>query len=284
MASTMNRPIASARISALVLLGLALATGPIALGQSAVVDAGAKLSEFEVVSIKPIDTSPGATHETGAQLFPDRFVMDAATLKDLICIAFNLSSWQVSGGEPWMDRSLMDPRGHFYVEAKLPQGLAPFDMRHTDLEIRDERIRQMMQAMLADRFHLKFHRETKTGTVSILERSGKPLLLVPSKMDGPEADIGASGGGSWGLDNTSMPQLAMFLSQNILHHTVIDKTSLDGSYDFKSATTVTNEDIRGGDDTSMFLPAVNEMGLKLTQTKGPVETFVIDHAERPSPN
>jgi uncharacterized protein (TIGR03435 family) len=87
-----------------------------------------------------------------------------------------------------------------------------------------------------------------------------------------------------GLYNTSMPQLAKFLSETLLHHPVIDKTGLDGGYDFTSATIITKEDFVSGNRMNLYLPAVNEMGLKLTQAKGPVEKFVIDHVERPSDN
>ncbi len=81
-----------------------------------------------------------------------------------------------------------------------------------------------------------------------------------------------------------MPQLAKFLSASILHHPVIDKTGLDDKYDFRSATIVTKEDFESGNVVNLYLPAVNEMGLKLTQTKGPVEKFIIDHAEHPTEN
>jgi len=144
--------------------------------------------------------------------------------------------------------------------------------------------------MLEDRFHLKFHRETRAGTISILEQSGKPLLLVPSQIKAAKPDgngfggIGAVEGKGLGLYNSSMPQFANFLSGYILHHPVIDKTGLHGGYDFQSKTILTKEDFENGSTQGMWLPAVKEMGLKLTETSGPVEIFVIDHAEHPSPN
>ncbi len=138
------------------------------------------LPEFEVVSLKPSD--PNVGHHMGVQLSPDRLVMNFETLTGLICIAYNIPYWELLGAEPWMNRDMTDGKDHFDLEARLPQNLAPYDQRHANFEIGDERIREMMQAMLADRFHLKFHRETATGTVSLLERSGKPLLLVPTSM------------------------------------------------------------------------------------------------------
>ena len=109
------------------------------------------------------------------------------------------------------------PKDHFDLEAKMPQDLGPYDMRHANFQIQDERIRGMMQTMLADRFHLKFHRVTTTGTVSLLEQSGKPLLLVPSALkyakmygDGYSEVGGAVEGKGVGLYNASMPHWRSF--------------------------------------------------------------------------
>ena len=246
-------------------------------------------AKFEVVSLKP--SAPNVGHHMGVQLFPDRIVMNYDSLATLICVAYNIPYWELSGGEGWMLRDPTDPKDHFDLEAKLPQDLGPYDMKHANFEIGDKRIREMMQDMLADRFHLKFHVETVSGTVSVLEQSGKPLQLVPSKLkyaemygDGYSEIGGAVEGKGVGVYNASMPQLARFLSETLLHHPVIDKTGLDGRYDFRSATIVTKEDFESGNVMNLYLPAVKEMGLKLTQATGPVEKFVIDHAEHPSGN
>jgi uncharacterized protein (TIGR03435 family) len=293
----MRRPTARTRIAKFVTFGVVLAFGTFALPQATpalsatatATEGPGKLPEFEVVSLKPSD--PNVGHHMGVQLSPDRISMNYMTLTGLICVAYSIPYWEISGAEPWMQRDLSDPKDHFDLEAKLPQDLGPYDLGHSNFEIGDERIREMMQAMLADRFHLKVHRETAIGTVSILEQSGKPLQLVPSKLqyakgygEGYSQVGGAVEGKGVSLYNTSMPQLAKFLSEALLHHPVIDKTGLDGRYDFRSATIVTKEDFDSGNVMNLYLPAVNEMGLKLTQTKGPVEKFLIDHAEQPSEN
>jgi len=275
----------------MVVLGLALVAGPFVLAQSASVaaDAKAKLPEFEVVSLKPTD--PNVGHHMGVQLTKDELTMNAMTLKELVCVAYGIPYWELSASEPWMGRAFPDMRDRFDLVAKLPQELAPYDMRRSNNEIGDERIREMMQAMLADRFHLKFHWDTKQGTVSVLEQSGKPLPLVPTTLkyaknygDGYSEIGGAVAGVGIGFYNITMPQLAKFLSEAVLHHPVIDKTGLAGGYDFRSKTIVTEDDIRSGNTGSMWVPMVKEIGLKLTESTGPVETFVIDHAEPPSAN
>jgi uncharacterized protein (TIGR03435 family) len=112
--------------------------------------------------------------------------------------------------------------------------------RHSDSEIEDEHLREMLQALLIDQFQLKFHRETKTGPVYLLERSGKTVKLVPTKAGSTKHPIGGAGfsgdvgfaGGRWVLYNVSMEQLADFAG-NLLHRPVLDRTGLDGSFDFE---------------------------------------------------
>jgi uncharacterized protein (TIGR03435 family) len=71
-----------------------------------------------------------------------------------------------------------------------------------------------------------------------------------------------------------------------LEHSVIDKTGISGSFDFKfqkegydSNANFTHDDVI----SSIFI-SVREIGLKLTPAKGPIETIVIDHVEKPTPN
>jgi uncharacterized protein (TIGR03435 family) len=61
----------------------------------------------------------------------------------------------------------------------------------------------------------------------------------------------------------------------------LERAGLEGAYDFKSKAVPTAEDYN---DFSRILPAVKEMGLKLTKSTGPVTELVIDSASRPSAN
>lgn len=75
-----------------------------------------------------------------------------------------------------------------------------------------------------------------------------------------------------------MQQLAQWAS-DIVHQPVIDRTGLTGSYDYQSPMQAQQSDYE--DSFRLLIP---ELGLKLERAKGPVEFFVIDHAEKPSPN
>lgn len=246
------------------------------------------LPRFDVATIKPIDMRPEVMHQNGAEVYPGgRVVLPTVSLKSLICTAFDLPVSELSGGDEWMDKEYYD------VVAKAPEHSAPYDVRHTWFRLEDPRLRQMLQALLIDRFQLKVHRETKAGQVYLLVRSGKTIPLKPTdapsaKVPGAPEGFGSIGnaGDTWVIYNTSMRQLANFVGDFYMHRPVFDQTGLSGSYDFKWKMLLANPDqpdpLLGSKDELMQF--IQVMGLKLTPATGPVETLVIDHAEHPSPN
>jgi uncharacterized protein (TIGR03435 family) len=246
--------------------------------------AAAKLQEFEVASVKPVQ--PNVPHMVGVKVYPGgRVVISTMPLKGLTAIAFRLSYWQISGGDAWAANEEYD------VEAKPAPDAHINDLRHTSYGIESEKLREMLQALLINRFQLKFHRETKTGDVYRMERSGKALALHPSEgpsqTAAPADDRGSFGSvgyvaARWGIYSTSMPQLAKFASDNILHAPVVDRTELSGSFDYKQRQP--DAEPNYSDNSDSFLRFIAEMGLKLERAKGPVEVFVIDHAAKPLPN
>lgn len=229
-------------------------------------------SEFEVASIKPVDLN--TPHMVGIKVQPGgNLTASALNLKALIVAAFRVSYWQVSGGEPWMQNDLYD------ITAKPSQKIA--NLRYTNSDIDDPQLRQMLQALLIDRFQLKFHRQTKTGDIYLLERSNKPRALRPSERETPFGSIGYVAA-KWSIFATTMPQLAKFASDNVFHVPVLDRTGLTGAYDYRQS----NPDLEPNynDPSDSFRRFIPELGLKLTRSKGPVEIFVIDQASKPSPN
>jgi uncharacterized protein (TIGR03435 family) len=192
---------------------------------------------FEVATIKP-SSEQG---EMGVKVYPGgRIQINGFQLKGLIATAFNLNYWQISGGDDWINKDDYD------LEAKPSESLrAQFtNTRHSLFTIDDPRLRAMLQSLLIERFQLKFHRETKSGDVFLLEQSGKPIKLKPARDrstgENATAPPGWSGDidyvdGQFSLFNTSMPQFAQFASSMVLHKPVIDRTGLTGSYDFQSS-------------------------------------------------
>jgi uncharacterized protein (TIGR03435 family) len=232
---------------------------------------------FEVVSIKPVPNGPRLV---GIKVHPGgRLVASSLPLKSLIAAAFGLSYWQISGGEEWTTQT------EYQIEAKPSEAMAARikDLRYTNHAIEDPLLREMLQSLLLDRFQLKFHRETKTGEVYHLAKSGKTLRLRPTEeVPKTFGSIGYAGG-QWSIFATSMPQLAKFASDYMFHVPVLDRTEIPGSFDYRQAHPDENPRY-GGDNSASFLSYLAELGLKVEKAKGPVEIFVIDHAAQPTPN
>jgi uncharacterized protein (TIGR03435 family) len=238
--------------------------------------------QFEVATIKPTDHT--ISHTTGIQIYPGgRLVIPVAMLKGLIATAFNLSYWQISGGDSWITKDEYD------IEAKPSENIT--NLRHSLFGIEDPRLREMLQAFLIDRFQLTFHRETKTGKVYLLQRKGALKLrptAAPSDPDHPQrsafsGDIGFAQG-RWAIFNTSMPQLAKYAADRVVHAPVSDETGLSGSFDYRQPVTLQDSEVSYSDPYGTFLLLIPELGLKLEPARGPVEIFVIDHAAKPSSN
>ena len=264
----------------LIVVSALAAFAPLALTQTSTTPAPAesttaKLPEFEVATIRPVDLNKPHMEELNIQP-GGRVIVNGLSLKDLVHAAFNLNWWQISGGDDWTTKV------EYNIEAIPPESFRATspNTRHTWYGIEDEHLRQMLQALLIDRFQLKFHRETKTGKIYLLERSGKTLALHPSEAAPGFSSIGWAS--HWQLDGVTMPQLASFASDNYLHSLVLDRTNLAGAFDYKSPPETPDAD--GREPIGSFETMIHDIGLKLEPSKGLIETFVIDHAEKPSPN
>jgi uncharacterized protein (TIGR03435 family) len=239
---------------------------------------------FEVAAIKPVDTTNGIM-DAGVKVYPGgRIVIHALPLNGLIVAAFDVGYWQLSGGEDWMEKNAYD------VEAKPAAQSGTYSLRHGRFWIGDVRLREMLQTLLAERFQLRVHRETKIGPVYLLELGGKKLLLRTTKYAEDHPVMGAPGfsgevehaGGHWFLFNVSAPELAKFAGNYVLHKPVIDRTGLEGSFDYRDPDVKIDQG--NGDFEGSFTVFIRDIGMKLTSSKGPVETFVIEHAAKPSAN
>ena len=141
---------------------------------------------------------------------------------------------------------------------------------------------EMMQTLLAQRFNLAVHRETKkmTGLALVVDKKG--LRIQTAKPDG---SMISSGPNMVRTKSAAMAQFASALA-NALGRPVKDMTALDGAYDIDIKWTpdiVTSTD--PGDAPGSVYAAVQELGLRLQVQKIPVEILVVDRAERtPSEN
>jgi uncharacterized protein (TIGR03435 family) len=157
-------------------------------------------------------------------------------------------------------------------------------------------MKQMVQAMLVERFGLAYHRETKEMPVYALVVGKNGPKLADSLPDTQISNM--IGRGTLESRHIKMSDLAKILAIP-LGRSVVDKTGLTGDYDFTMKWTPDlgesmkpkglpegppAEAPQPSDGPSLFTAIQEQLGLKLEGQKGPVETFVIDRAEKPSEN
>ena len=267
-------------------------------------NAAAAIPAYDVVSIKEFKPD-GGPMMVWAKEDPDGMTATHFSLKSLICNAYGVSFFQITGLPSWADNDLYD------VKAKMDESTMEQVRNLTPEQAKPIRQR-MLQAVLADRFKLTVHHATKQLPVYALEvAKGGPRMHEATPGDTyPNGIKGLDGKGghgmmsmSWDASGTAlmtaqgvpMDQLAAQLGAD-LHSKVENRTDLKGSYDFTlryghgdGPTAAPGPSAAGdasiSDSSSLsILEAVRELGLKLTSTKGEVDVLVIDHVERPSEN
>jgi uncharacterized protein (TIGR03435 family) len=230
---------------------------------------------FEVATVRP---SGPQDNIIGLFTYPGgRITAGNYTLKMLIGEAFDLQAFQISGGPGWTDID------RWSLEAKPPASAksSKANPSNPKLPMNDEQ-RLMLQALLADRFQLKFHRTAKEGTVYLLLKGGKEFQPRPAKNAGDYPWVGGPHGGGVMGDgiagtNATMELMAQRLT-GYMGRPVLDRTGMTGAFDFRFEYP---QDDPRPDVIGSILASVRGLGLKLESGKGPVETLAIDHAAKP---
>jgi uncharacterized protein (TIGR03435 family) len=184
-------------------------------------------------------------------------------LRISIQYAFGVKDTEIAGGPGWLGIERYD------VVAKAD---SPRQLSEKELE-------PPLRALLADRFKLTVHRETKELPMYslILAKSGPKV----TRHAGPAVSFVStsyeSGMVSMNVTAISMASLADRLGRQQLAHTVIDNTGLGGEYDFKLEWA--GRQTADSSGPSVFTALQEQLGLKLEEHKGPVDIVVIDSAE-----
>jgi uncharacterized protein (TIGR03435 family) len=248
-------------------------------------DPNVKMPAFDVVSVKPNKLGSG---NMSWMTKPDGYACVNISLKTLIASAYGVRQDLVSGGPGWVESQGFD------VDAKV----AGEDVEALKKLTGPQR-NSMLQPLLADRFKLKVHTETKIlPTYDLVVAKGGPKLTeVPAADladDGKDPEHSKHpymmevGPGTFKGQAMSLQFIANHLSF-VLEKTVTDKTGLKGKYDIELKWTPEGPKAAGDDGssdstTSIFTAVQEQLGLKLVPAKGPVETLVIDRVELPTQN
>ena len=220
---------------------------------------------FEVAAIRP-----NASGSPNTQInLPNggRLIIVNATLKTLIRNAYGILGFQLAGGPPWLDGDKFD------INAKTGDSQA----------ITSDRLKPLLQNLLADRFQLKVHWQGKDGPVYALvaEKTGPKFSRAAG---GPDRGMNTSKGpGKVHMKGSGVPMSE--LSSNLanqLGRFVVDQTGLDGEYDF--VLDWDPDQLADSTGPSLFTALHEQLGLKLEPRKGQVPVLVIDSVEKPSEN
>lgn len=263
---------------------------PIGHAQSSPATSAALPLHFDVASIRPTD--PNA-RGWGMNFTVDGFVAKGVNLRQLIQEAYAAyEDGRIIGGPSWLDTD------HFDIQARLDPAEVP-----TYKELTLAQRREMLRALLTERFQLAIHSEQRSFPAFALRiaRGGPKLQKAreaESSIDGlrgHDSLVTRSRSGLLEGKNFSMPELAHLLEYPA-QRIVVDETGLKDRYDFllqwtpldASGNPIDTNNATGdspGKSYPYLFPALEqELGLKLEPTKAMVEVFVIDHAKRPSDN
>jgi len=219
---------------------------------------------FEVASIKR-NLSTGTN--TQIQVSGGRLTVTNGSAKTLIRNAYGILSFQLANEPRWLDGEMYD--------------IVAVSGRRE--EISPDGLKAMLRQLLADRFKLKTHWETRETSVYalVVAKDGPKFqesapAREPSINTRKEPNRVLMKGG-----NEPISILASNLG-NQLGRIVLDQTGLAGVYDWvlewdPDPTTASTR-------PSLFDALREQLGLRLEAQKGPMETLVIDRVERPSEN
>jgi uncharacterized protein (TIGR03435 family) len=222
---------------------------------------------FDVASIKPAAIS--AVREGGnrshIEYTPTRLAMSNVSVADCVQWAHGVAQFQLSA--PHVSSDAYDI---------LAKTAAPVDVAQLKL---------MLQDLLAKRFHLETHRETRMLPVyELVVAKGGPKLSPARTGDVHVAEsLPRIRNDSFVFSGVTLPEFGRMLAQlRGIELPIVDRTDLPGTFDIalKGAPAAARE----ADTVTLIGILQEQTGLKLSSAKAPFEVVVIDHAERPSEN
>lgn len=235
------------------------------------------LATFDVASIRSSAAEATGSH-ISHPVHNGEFNAVNVTVRDLLEVAFALPETQMLGGPDWTATERFDIKAR--TGPAVAEQLAALPADQAKL-----RKRQMLQALLADRFKVSAHAEDRDmRAFALAVAKGGPKLVSTNSavtdLTGGRGLISIKGG------NDSLAVLAFELSWR-LGRPVVDRTGLQGRYEIK--LTWSADDGASGttpetSDASLFTAIQEQLGLKLEPYKGPVPVLILDHAEKPSEN
>jgi uncharacterized protein (TIGR03435 family) len=281
--------------AAVVALVAPLVVGLVCMGQNPAPtgDAGTKPFHFDLVSIHqdPPDTNNSLARSApdGAQYLPDGLLLHHFPIQFVVQSAFGVPADQIVGLPQWAKTD------RYTIQAKVDEADAP-RWKASGPQPGDQHI-PALQALLADRFSFKAHVEMLPRPVYCLVvanhgpkfHQATPGDTYPNgekNRDGtpvgrPSANFSY---GKVTMQGQKIATLIFALSHQNLGYPVVDQTGLTGEYDLTLHWAPGNTPAPDSSEPPLFTALQEQLGLKLELKKVPIETIVVDHIDRPSPN
>jgi uncharacterized protein (TIGR03435 family) len=256
---------------------------------------------YEVATVKPVATNtadrvvklpPGVMARTFSPLSIRSYIMNAYGA---------IYAAQVVGGPDWINKDAYDIKG------KVPDDLEAAFQKMT-FASRDDQTRAMQQSLLADRFHLKAHFETRVLPVYELvpAKGGLKITAVPAPPERKPGDppihlrsCDPLSPGSFETRHNSnglrvfngcaikIQSLIRPIGPDAGDRPIVDHSGFTGYFDIKDLTwtPLGDADAASTPDAPSLSGALEQkLGLKIVRAKDPIEVLVIDSIDRPSPN
>ena len=207
---------------------------------------------FETASVKPF--VPQEEDDAAPARIPGSMVYNNVSLKLLLAAAYNVRVDQIEG-PAWLDTERYD------IVAKPPAGAT-----------RDQ-VPAMLQNLLAERFHMVAHVETRQRTsYALLAGKDGPKLTRTKAITGVDFSVGAD---HIDITGASLPAFAGMLA-SYMGHPVVDQTRIEGSYDFRLNCSMA--ELKAA--SPAVLTAVQDLGLSLETRTTPANFVVVEKAEK----
>jgi uncharacterized protein (TIGR03435 family) len=262
---------AAAGMATFSLVGLAQATAGPAPTAAEAQGASSRLPAWEIVSVKPAQIP---CSQSWLQPTPDGMKVECLSVLSLVKFAFEIvEDSRILDAPSWL-------KENFYnIDAKVSGEDAA-----AEAQVSGEQRLLMLQVLLADRFMLKSHRETRELPIyALVVAKGGSKMKKTSPDEVARARIRMPGKGELDAVAISVDFLPQYL-RGELDRPVVDKTGLTGKYDFTLRFAPGLSAEPDSDAVSIFTAVQEQVGLRLEPSKAPLSVLVIDHVEKPSAN
>jgi uncharacterized protein (TIGR03435 family) len=223
---------------------------------------------FAVATIKPHDP---ASNRQGFNAAGDHFTIRNESVANLMEFTYSVHERQIVDAPDWVFHDRFDIEG----------------ATDTPGEPSLRQQQEMLQKLLADRFHLTFHRDKRMLSVYAIQIAKGGPKLKPAANPDAEADQEGNGHGTEQTVIYTSADIASFImgEQFFLDRPLVDQTGLTGKYDF--SIRYTYDEVHSTDPNAppgLFTAVQEQLGLKFEPTRASTAVLVIDHVDQPSAN